>query len=71
MGKKPAFARRHYVALANIVRLARLRPNDSQGELLDDLTQDLADLFARDNPKFKREKFETAAALDWTRERVQ
>jgi hypothetical protein len=51
------FQKRHYVALAEIVRVAKRRPNDSAGEAVLDIEQDLADLFTRDNPKFKRGTF--------------
>lgn len=51
------FQKRHYSALATIVRIARKRPNDSVAECLLDIEADLADLFARDNPKFKRSQF--------------
>jgi hypothetical protein len=54
------FQRRHYVALAEIVRVAKLRPNDSPAEAITDLQEDLADFLAANNPSFDRDRFVAA-----------
>ena len=53
MAKRPAFQRRHFKAVAEIIRKARLRPNDDIAEAIDDIEQDLADLFRADNPALR------------------
>jgi hypothetical protein len=55
------FQKRHYVALAEIVRVAKRRPNDTASEAVADIEQDLIDLFRADNPKFKPDTFRVAA----------
>jgi hypothetical protein len=55
------FQKRHYVALAEIVRVAKRRPNDTPQEAIADLERDLIDLFHSDNPKFKPDTFRVAA----------
>ncbi len=57
---KSRFQKRHYTAIAEIVRVAKKRPNDTAAEAVADFQQELADLFARDNPKFRRATFEAA-----------
>jgi hypothetical protein len=51
------FQKRHYTAVAAILRRAAARPNDSVQECLADLTQDFAALFRGDNPDFQSVKF--------------
>jgi hypothetical protein len=68
---KRRYPNRLYAGVARIMVAARHRPNDDQVECLNDLTLDLANFFAARDPGFKREAFEAACALDWTRERVQ
>lgn len=57
MAQKPKFQKRHYAAIADVLRKAALRPNDSPAEALSDLEQDFADLFRADNYKFSPGKF--------------
>jgi hypothetical protein len=59
MSARPAFQRRHYRAVAEIIRRARLRPNDDVAEAINDIEQDLADLF-RANPRFDAPRFYAA-----------
>jgi hypothetical protein len=54
------FQRRHFAAIAEIIRKARLRPNDDVAEAIDDLEQDFADLFRADNPRFEAPRFYAA-----------
>ena len=54
------FQRRHFAAIAEIIRKARLRPNDDVAEAIDDIEQDLADLFRADNPRFEAPRFYAA-----------
>ncbi len=54
------FQRRHMAAIATILRRAKLRPNDSVTECLDDLERDFADMLAKANPKFKPGRFHQA-----------
>lgn len=57
------FQQRHYVALAEVLRVAKRRAehNDSPAEVVADLEQDLIALFQSDNPKFKPSLFQRAA----------
>jgi hypothetical protein len=54
------FERRHSSAVAEVLRLARQRPNDSAQEALDDLIEDFKILFLRDNHSFNAERFDAA-----------
>lgn len=62
MKRKPAFQRRHYVALAAaIARVRALGPHhDTPADALRDAQEAVADLLAADNPKFNRERFAAA-----------
>lgn len=60
MATRPAFQRRHFRAVAEIIRRARLRPNDDITETLDDIEEDFADLFRESNPRFSAPKFYAA-----------
>lgn len=53
----PDFQARHYCAIADALRVARLRPNDTPQEAISDLIEDLAERFACDNSKFDRAQF--------------
>jgi hypothetical protein len=59
------FAKRHYEAIAGVLRRARQRQqfNDSVPEALDDLEQDLTELFQQDNSNFSSFRFTLTAAL--------
>ena len=54
------FERRHYEAVAEVLRLARQRPNSSAAECLDDLVEDFIALFSRDNSAFRAGTFRDA-----------
>lgn len=54
------FQKRHYTALAEILRKAKSRPSDSVEEAIADLQLDLSDLFRADDVKFKSSTFEAA-----------
>jgi hypothetical protein len=60
MATRVKFQRRHFAAIAEIIRQARLRPNDDVAETIDDIEQDLADLFRADNPRFEAPRFYAA-----------
>jgi hypothetical protein len=59
------FERRHYVALANVVREARVRAHysDSPAEAVNDIAQAMADVFRADNPNFRPTDWEAACGL--------
>lgn len=59
---KPCFQARHFRHVAEVIRRAKLRPNDCIAEALADLEQDFADLFRSANPKFKPGRFFEACA---------
>jgi hypothetical protein len=63
MSTRVKFQRRHYKALAEIVRRARARAqhNDTIAEAVADIEQDLVDLFRADNSKFSASRFIAAA----------
>jgi hypothetical protein len=56
------FERRHYQVIADTLRVARQRPNDSAAECIDDLVEDFCSLFSRDNSRFKPDTFREATA---------
>jgi hypothetical protein len=62
MKRKPAFQRRHYVQLAQAIsRIRTLAPHqESPEEALRDLQEEIADLLARDNGNFSRDRFAEA-----------
>lgn len=60
MSRRVRFQKRHYVVLASALKRAAARPNDSAQEAIADLRADLCDLFASDNPEFRRATFEAA-----------
>jgi hypothetical protein len=47
---RPLFQRRHYVALAEAIRLTIQLPHDRPEECMGDLIEALCDRFALDNP---------------------
>ncbi len=61
MSARVKFQRRHFAAVAEIIRKARMRPNDDAAEAIDDIEQDLADLFRADNPRFEAPRFYAGA----------
>ena len=67
--KHPLFQKRHYASIASVLAKAKRRPNDSAVECLDDLERDLADLFARDNHKFRAAVFYAAADPEYALDR--
>jgi hypothetical protein len=64
------FTRRHYVAIARMIR-DRAERSPARGEpggtwyyvALDDIARDLADFFQEDNPRFDRDRFLVAAGI--------
>jgi hypothetical protein len=52
----PIFSRRHYVAVAGLVRAAGYLEARDRGQLICDLSE----LFATDNERFQAERFEAA-----------
>jgi hypothetical protein len=58
--RRSRFQKRHYVALASALKRAKARPTDSVQQAIADLQADLCDLFASDNPEFRRATFESA-----------
>jgi hypothetical protein len=59
--KRPAFQRRQYARIADVIRRTRLLPHDSAEEAWTDLVENLADAFAADNGEFERGAFKRAA----------
>ena len=57
---KPKFQKRHYVTLASVVRDAKRKALHRELNTLHWLERDLANVFAADNPKFRRDTFERA-----------
>ena len=72
MKRKPAFQRRHYGLLAEAIKRVRtLNPHhDTPAEALRDAQEEIADLLARDNPKFDRERFAAACEAQAQRPHV-
>ena len=62
----PRFTRCHYVAVANIIaHRYRCFDADSVGaHAVDWIADDFVELFAGDNPRFKREHFSTACGIE-------
>jgi len=56
--KEPKFERRHMNAVAEVVRV--VGNVCDRGPCWQMMKAELADMFARDNPRFKRGKFEEA-----------
>lgn len=56
-GPRSKFERRHYRALADVIRRTRQLPHDSCAEAWGDLIETLCDHFASDNPNFQRGTF--------------
>lgn len=54
---KPTFQHRHYVAIAD-----HIATNMQEWEAKDDIVAQFAMLFAKDNPRFDRERFMAAAS---------
>lgn len=57
-----AFSRQHYESIARILK-NDAQPGVDAETLVQDIAEDLADLFAQDNPNFDREKFLKAAGI--------
>jgi hypothetical protein len=53
----PIFTRRHYCAVADLIRDAEYLDSETRGRLVSDLSA----LFARDNQRFKPDRFRAAA----------
>ena len=53
------FTRRHYEVLAEVIRVERKRAEGmtQAPATISSVVEELADLFARDNPSFKRERW--------------
>lgn len=56
-----AMSRKHYEAIAREVHVTRYPP-DSQ-PVVQDIAQNLADVFATDNPNFDRQRFYRACGI--------
>jgi len=61
-GRRTTFERRHYAAVADIVRCTRALPHDSPDEVWTDLTEEFCRRFAADNGNFQRATFKRACA---------
>jgi len=65
------FTRQHYEAIAGIFaktidpgdRTDKISPNEYTYAVLESMGDDLADYFAKDNPRFDRKKFLEACGL--------
>lgn len=57
------FSARHYEAIARTVRTARWQVGADDQEVIDRIEYHLANLFAEDNPRFRREQFNRACEL--------
>ncbi len=64
-GKQLRFQRRHYEAIAEVLRVADGQPETMESEIrlqtIREITRELSDMFARDNPNFDRERFALAS----------
>jgi methyl coenzyme M reductase alpha subunit len=58
-GSLPKFAKRHYEAIATAIQEARRRANGSNDPIAV-VVDELADIFAADNSRFGRDRFERA-----------
>lgn len=56
--------RKDYEAIAEVIRAERGRVSEDQEWALDRLTERLADVFGRDNPRFDRDRFLRAAGVE-------
>jgi hypothetical protein len=61
-----AFTRRHYVAVAYIInrRYRCFEADSSAAHAVDWMADDFCDLFASDNPRFKRGRFLIACGIE-------
>ena len=58
------FSKRHYAAIAAILYRNLLAcDNDAERYMLGDVRNDMADLFAGDNPRFNRARFLKACGI--------
>lgn len=62
----PRFTRRHYVAVAEIIarRYRSFDPGTDDRWTIDWIADDFCELFAGDNPRFKRERFLAACGIE-------
>ena len=58
--------KKHYTAIAAILKIARANSNPNQHMMVDVILIDITDYFATDNPLFNRAKFLTACGIDQT-----
>lgn len=59
----PVFQQRHYEALAQLMRDAKVQDDTDQQGGLDMIERMMVEMFKRDNPKFQPARFEKAAAV--------
>lgn len=55
-----SMTRKHFVMMAGIIRMGRKGENDT---VADNLARSTADMFAKENPRFDREKFLKACGV--------
>jgi hypothetical protein len=60
----PLFQKRHYPALAEMIKATRALPHDSADELWADLIEALVERFAADNPEFRPDAFRAACGVN-------
>lgn len=59
-----SMSRKHYVAIAAVLKDWRIEDLDLGGAVSDDIAKDLAKLFKQDNIHFDRERFLNACGVE-------